>query len=318
MPKRYSIEEVKQRIVDVLKQSDSGLSGIEIAERTGINRVTITKYLNILETMGIIKRRSMGPVNVWYIKHGVDLSSKDILELQQLYMDALFTYDEDKARTILLNAIHSNVDPILLMSDVIIPTINTAGELYARGRMSAIDIMLVNNLAMESLDLIKFNASRVEVKRDAYAVFMSMSEKIGREAVDMKAASIAFYIKGWNPFLLGNVGSEAGLFLDIDIVRFINKILRDRGKGIILLYISAAEEFAALNELIRSVKEKLEKNILVIVGGRVLDRLEGKYKDTSAGVMVGKDTVYPYIDHYTIDIMKAVEWAEKMYRSLKL
>ncbi|MEM2922958.1 MAG: HTH domain-containing protein [Candidatus Nitrosocaldus sp.] len=322
MPKRYSIEEVKQRIVDVLRQSDSGLSGIEIAERTGINRVTITKYLNILETMGIIKRKSMGPVNVWYIQHGVDLSSKDILELQQVYMDALFTYDEDKVRTILLNAIHSNIDPILLISDVVIPTVNTAGELYARGRMGAMDIMLVNNLAMESLDLIKFNASRVDVKRNAYAVFISMNGKSRRGTVDMKAASIAFYIKGWNPFLLGNIASEAGLFLDIDIVRFINRIWKDKGKGIILLYITVAdEEVATLNELIRSVKEKLEKSILVIVGGRVLDRLESKDKemgeDTGAGAGGVKDTVYPYIDYYTMDIMKAVEWAEKMYRSLK-
>ncbi|GBC74348.1 hypothetical protein HRbin05_00388 [archaeon HR05] len=323
MPKRYSIEEVKQRIIDVLRQSDSGLSGIEIAERTGINRVTITKYLNILETMGIIRRRSMGPVNLWYIQYGMDLSSKDILELQQVYMDALFTYDEDRARTILLNAIHSNIDPILLMSDVVIPTVNTAGELYARGRMSTMDLMLINNLAMESLDLIKFNASRVEVKKDAYAVFISMSEKGSRrEAIDMKAASIAFYIKGWRPFLLGNVASEAGLFLDIDMVRFINRIWRDKEKGIILLYISAAEEFSTLNELIRSVKEKLEKSILVIVGGRVVDRLEGKDKekgsDTDTGVGVGvKDTAYPYIDYYAMDIMKAVEWGERMYRSLK-
>ncbi|GBC73022.1 hypothetical protein HRbin04_00417 [archaeon HR04] len=325
MPKRYSIEEVKQRIIDVLRQSDSGLSGIEIAERTGINRVTITKYLNILETMGIIRRRSMGPVNLWYVQYGRDLSSKDILELQQVYMDAIFTYDEDRARTILLNAIHSNLNPILLMSDVVIPTVNTAGELYARGRMSTMDLMLINNLAMESLDLIKFNASRVEVKRDAYAVFISMSEKGSRrEAVEMKAASIAFYIKGWRPFLLGNVAPEAGLFLDIDMVRFINRIWRDKGKGIILLYISAAEEFAALNELIRSVKEKLEKSMLVIVGGRVMDRLESKDKekgsDTGTGVVVGvgaKDTAYPYIDYYAMDIMKAVEWGEKMYRSLK-
>lgn len=322
MPKRYSIEEVKRRIIDVLRQSDSGLSGIEIAERTGINRVTITKYLNILETMGIIRRRSMGPVNLWYVQYGMDLSSKDILELQQVYMDALFTYDEDRARTILLNAIHSNIDPILLMSDVVIPTVNTAGELYARGRMSTMDLMLINNLAMESLDLIKFNANRVEVKRDAYAVFISMSEKGNRrESVEMKAASTAFYIKGWRPFLLGNVASEAGLFLDIDMVRFINRIWRDKGKGIILLYISAVE-FTALNELIRSVKEKLEKRMFVIVGGRVMNRLESKDKekesDTGTGGGVGvKDTAYPYIDYYAMDIMKAVEWGEKVYRSLK-
>ncbi|MEM1941438.1 MAG: HTH domain-containing protein [Candidatus Nitrosocaldus sp.] len=319
MPKSYSLEEVKQRIIDVLRQSDSGLSGIEIAERTGINRVTITKYLNILETMGIIKRKSMGPVNIWYIQHGIDLNNKDLLELQQIYMDALFAYDEDRARTILLNAIHSNIDPILLMSDVVIPTINTAGELYIRGKMNAMDVTLLTNLAMESLDLIKFNSARGEMKRDAYAVFISMHEK-GREVMNMKAASIAFYIKGWNTFLLGNVASEAGLFLDIDLVRFINKILRDKGKGMILLYISAAkDELPTLNELIRSVKESLERSILVMVGGgRVLESRDKDKDDGDKNIGEGvKDATPPYIDYYATDIVKAIEWAERMYRSLK-
>ena len=55
MPKSYSLEEVKQRIVDILARSEAGLSGVELAEKTGINRVTITKYLNILESMGLVK-----------------------------------------------------------------------------------------------------------------------------------------------------------------------------------------------------------------------------------------------------------------------
>ncbi|MFN4337088.1 MAG: HTH domain-containing protein [Candidatus Nitrosocaldus sp.] len=317
MPKSYSLEEVKQRIIDVLRQSDSGLSGIEIAERTGINRVTITKYLNILEAMGIIKRKSVGPVNIWYIQHGIDLSNKDLLELQQIYMDALFAYEEDRARTILLNAIYSNIDPILLISDVVIPTVNTAWELYIRGRMNAMDLTLLTNLAIESLDLIKFNSAR-GIKKDAYTVFISMYEK-GREVMDMKAASVAFYIKGWSTFLLGNIASEAGLFLDIDLVRFINKIWRDKGRGMSILYVSATkDELPRLNELVRSVKENLERSILVMVGGgRVLDRDRDRYDGGGKGTGEDASDTFPYIDYYATDIVRAIEWAEKMYKSLK-
>jgi len=73
MPKSYSLEEVKQRIVDILAHSEAGLSGVELAEKTGINRVTITKYLNILESMGLVKRKCVGNVNLWYIQHGLIL-----------------------------------------------------------------------------------------------------------------------------------------------------------------------------------------------------------------------------------------------------
>ena len=57
MYRRYTLDEVKHKIVGLLQDDRAGLSGIEIAEKTGINRMTITKYLNILLTLGLVKKR---------------------------------------------------------------------------------------------------------------------------------------------------------------------------------------------------------------------------------------------------------------------
>ena len=44
MYRRYTLDEVRHKIVGLLQGDRAGLSGIEIAEKTGINRMTITKY----------------------------------------------------------------------------------------------------------------------------------------------------------------------------------------------------------------------------------------------------------------------------------
>ena len=58
MYRRYTVDEVKRRIINVLQSDNIGLSGIELARKTGINRMTITKYLDLLHAIGLIKKRN--------------------------------------------------------------------------------------------------------------------------------------------------------------------------------------------------------------------------------------------------------------------
>ena len=57
MAKGYQVQELKQHLVDVLANSKTGLSGIEISEKLGINRVTMAKYLNVFATEGMIGQK---------------------------------------------------------------------------------------------------------------------------------------------------------------------------------------------------------------------------------------------------------------------
>ena len=43
MYRRYTLDEVKRKIIDALQDNSIGLSGVELASATGINRMTITK-----------------------------------------------------------------------------------------------------------------------------------------------------------------------------------------------------------------------------------------------------------------------------------
>lgn len=53
----YNFEEVKKKVFYALSQNYSGLSGIELAFKTKINRMTLTKYLNLMLAQGLIRKK---------------------------------------------------------------------------------------------------------------------------------------------------------------------------------------------------------------------------------------------------------------------
>ncbi|HMG37747.1 MAG TPA: helix-turn-helix domain-containing protein [Nitrososphaeraceae archaeon] len=58
----YNFEEVKQKVFSALSENYAGLSGIELASRTKINRMTLTKYLNLMLAQGLIRKKKLEPL----------------------------------------------------------------------------------------------------------------------------------------------------------------------------------------------------------------------------------------------------------------
>ena len=52
-------------ILDILKNAKHDLMILEIAERAGINRITASKYLAVLEAKGYIKHRAVGKAKLF-------------------------------------------------------------------------------------------------------------------------------------------------------------------------------------------------------------------------------------------------------------
>ncbi len=49
MGKGYSTEDIRQKLISILDGAVSGMSGVEISEKIGINRITMAKYLKVLQ-----------------------------------------------------------------------------------------------------------------------------------------------------------------------------------------------------------------------------------------------------------------------------
>jgi len=61
---------IESVILDVLKKSDISLTINEVAEKVNAHRITVSKYLAILEARGMIKRRDVGKAKLYCLNEG--------------------------------------------------------------------------------------------------------------------------------------------------------------------------------------------------------------------------------------------------------
>lgn len=297
MYRRYTLDEVKRKIVDVLQNAGTGLSGIELADKTGINRMTITKYLDVMHAMGLVKKKKTGSVNVWFLEAGVaDIEFPvNYIQVQQKLIGAVLAGEEDQARRILLSVLNSNVDQIRVLSDVVLPAVNTIGELYTRGRLDKTERTFLLNLMIELVDLVKFNSRPAGQKMNAHMLSVAGSEDRVHVA---KSAAVAFQMRGWDSIYIGNVEEQIDPFFDIDFQRYISRTWgNSRGLMVICIFSSGEGSLRFLSSTAKAMK----------------GRLKGELRIASSTVQELQSVAEENSDHVTKDLLSLIEWAEREY-----
>ena len=303
MYRRYTLEEVKRKIIYLLQNNSTGLSGVEIAGKTGINRMTITKYLDMLSIVGLIKKKKIGSVNLWFLERGViDLEfPANFTEVHQKFLNAVLDGDENQSRRIIVSMINSDINQIKLLTDVLLPTVNTINELYNRGRLGKTERISFLNSILELLDLLKFNVQATETKVNAHAIAVAGSED---RIYHGKCGAIILQILGWNSSYIGNVEQHLDPFFDIDFQRYIAKVWNARN-GLMLICIHSSDEASLrfLLSAIRSMNAKLKGRLEVIL--ITSPELQPVSQDIGA-------------DYVTTDIQSMVQWAEQEFKRLPI
>jgi predicted transcriptional regulator len=302
MYRRYTLDEVKRKIINVLQINKTGLSGIELADKTGINRMTITKYLNVLSTIGLIKKKKLGSVNVWFLEAGaIDFEFPvNYLEVQQKFMNSIMLGDENQLRQIILNVINSDIEPIKILTQVILPTLNTLNDLYSRGRLGKTEQISLLNMILELVDLMKFNVQPVEMKSNAFAIIVAGSED---RIYYAKIGAVSLQILGWNSLYIGNVEQHIDPFFDIDFQRYIMQVWNNK-KGLMIICIYASEESSLrfLNAATKSIKAKLKGQVSIVLLVTPDLQLVSEAMDA---------------DYRAKDLQSLIEWTESEYKKLK-
>jgi hypothetical protein len=302
MYRRYTLDEVKRKIINVLQINKTGLSGIELADKTGINRMTITKYLNVLSTIGLIKKKKLGSVNVWFLEAGaIDFEFPvNYLEVQQKFMNSIMLGDENQLRQIILNVINSDIEPIKILTQVILPTLNTLNDLYSRGRLGKTEQISLLNMILELVDLMKFNVQPVEMKSNAFAIIVAGSED---RIYYAKIGAVSLQILGWNSLYIGNVEQHIDPFFDIDFQRYIMQVWNNK-KGLMIICIYASEESSLrfLNAATKSIKAKLKGQVSIVLLVTPDLQLVSEAMDS---------------DYRAKDLQSLIEWTESEYKKLK-
>ena len=300
MYRRYTLDEIKRKIIDVLHSAGgTGLSGIELADRMGINRMTMTKYLDVMYAMGLLKKKKAGNVNVWFVEIGVgDIEFPiNYIQVQQKLISSILSTDEDQARRILVNILNSNIDQVKVMTDVILPAVNTVGELYSRGKLSKTERTFLLSLMMELIDLVKFTIRPIERKANAHVICVASSQDRIHLA---KSASVAFLARGWESSYIGDIEEQIDPFFDIDFQRYVSR-LWDTKRGLMILCIFSSGE-GSLRFLLSSSKA-------------MKGRLKGQLRITAITTQELQPMAEEGADYVANDLLSLIEWAEREYNS---
>lgn len=297
---RYTLDEVKHKIMSLLQGNRAGLSGVEIAERTGINRMTISKYLDILLTLGLIKRKKAGPVNIWYLDSGIiDLEFPiNYLEVQQSFMRSIFENNTEKSHGVILSALNSTPDKIRILSEVVLPTYNTLNELYDRGRLGETERTAILTFLSEMIELIKFNSRLETARHNAHVLFVAGSE----DSVFLaKTGALSLRMLGWNSSYIGDVERHIDPFFDIDFRRYVMKLWNEK-RGLLILCIFSSQESSLrfLSLAANALKSKLKGEFFTV--------LLTSAELSKRGEDIGADVAFS-------SIQSLFEWCEKKYKT---
>jgi methanogenic corrinoid protein MtbC1 len=295
--RRYTLDEVKRKIVDFLQGAGTGLSGIELADRTGINRMTITKYLDVMHAMGLVKKKKTGNVNIWFLEPGIaDIEFPvNYVQVQQKLINAILAGEEQQARMILLSVLNSDIDQVKILTDVIMPAVNTVRELYSRGRLEKTERAFLLNLIMELIDLVKFNVRPREQKANANVLIVAGSNDKVHIA---KSAAVAFTASGWTSSYIGDVEEQIDPFFDIDFQRYISHVWGNkRGLMLVCIFSSGEGSLRFLSSTTMAIKGRLKGELRVAV--LATPELQATAEENS--------------DFVAKDLLSLLAWAERQY-----
>ena len=270
MYKKYNLADIQRDVIDLL-QNNNPMSSSEIANVLGTNRITISKYLDILYFQKVINRRKIGSVNFWFLQPGItnlDSQDEDFLDVQQKLIGALLSGKREFAENIVLSLINRNVNLRKIISNVCLPVLNTILELFNRGKIGQTEkIHLCNNLS---------NCIRILGN-----VIKSASTKFGDSQLviisgDDDSLPICIMLEiltsreGINSILIGNVENYIDPFFDIDLQRYVSKLSkRTSGKSVIAVISNSETSIRFLCSTLMGTKFQ-ETNQIFILSNKIL------------------------------------------------
>ena len=278
MYKKYDLSDIQNRVIDLL-QNNNPMSSSEISNTLGTNRITISKYLDILYFQKILNRKRIGSVNFWFLDPGIinlDLKDENFLEIQQKIIESLINGQKEFTDNIVLSLINRNINMRKIFTDVCFPVLNTILELYNRGKIGKTEkIHLLTNLT-DSFRLLRYN---IKINSNNNRRFDNSLHVI--VSGDDESLPICIMIdvltrrNGLNSTVIGNVENFIDPFFDIDFQRYINKLSkRVNGKTIIIVvsHNETAIRFLHSSLVNQDVKEKYE--IIVFSNKTIKEKLE--------------------------------------------
>ena len=267
MGKGYSAEEIREKIISILDDSISGMSGVEISKKVGINRITMSKYLKVFAAEGLLRQKNIGNIILWFLEPGQESFNfpDDYFKVVSQYLDYLIKGTEDQVYSLIRNCMYSGGTVNRLVLEVILPSIDHIKKLFDDGKIGASEQNLLMNTISKSLQI--FNQIQVvsDPKKNVVVIAAESQSKLYSEA-----ASAVYYSNGWKVSHLGDMSSSINVLFDLDLQKLIGKIWKQKSGILIITVFSQTDEgLSFFADSINSIKEKSRKQIKLALCGKV-------------------------------------------------
>jgi len=295
MTRGYSLEEIQQKLIDVLSDSKMGLSGMEISEKLGINRATMAKYLNIFAAEGLIKQKNAGNINLWFIESGTEKLHfpDDYFHVKEKFLEYLISGSQSQVYHLIRNCQHSGADVSKIINQIIIPAIDSIDDLYLKAKIGKSESKLFHGIISNSIQILNMIPHDSNPKKNVIVISAD-----SQSALYSHAASCTFGSLGWQVWSLGDMSDAIDVLYDLDLQKFLTRIWKQKQGIMIVLVISAMDErIKFFSEAINSVKPKFGKNMHLAIYSRA-----GKKPSAKA-------------EFVTDDFENTIQWAESLSAS---
>ena len=267
MGRGYSDDEIRQKLISSLKGSETGMSGVEISEKIGINRITMGKYLKVFAAKGLLREKNIGNITLWFLEPGQESFNfpDDYFKIASLYFDNLIKGTEEQIYSLIHNCLHSGATVNRLILEVIVPATNSVQDLYDDGKIGTSEQNLYRTTISKSLQIFNQLSIVSDPKKNIVVIAADAQSLLSSEA-----ASAAYHSDGWRVSHLGDMSSVTNVLFDLDFQKLIGKVWRQKPGILVVVVFSQTDE--GLNffaDSINPIREKSSKNMKLALCGKV-------------------------------------------------
>lgn len=265
MVRGYQSEDVQEKLIEILSESKTGLSGVEIAEKLGINRATMAKYLNVFAAEGIIQQKNIGNANLWFVESGTEKLQfpADYFHVKEKFLQYLIANQQHRAYHLIRNAFHSGADSTKIITEVFLPAIISVEDLYLKAKIGKSEAKMLRGIILNSIQILN-PQNEPDPKRNV--VILSADPQ---SILYAQAASSSLAAKGWQVWQLGDMSDAIDVLYDLDLQKFITKIWKQKTGILVIAIFSATDEGTKFfSESANAIKPKFGKNLHIAVHSR--------------------------------------------------
>ena len=266
MGRGYSTESIREKLISFLKDSDTGMSGIEISKKVGINRITMSKYLKVFAAEGLLRQKNIGNVTLWFLEPGQESFNfpDDYFKVAPTYLEYLVKGTGEQAFSLIRNCLHSGAKPSRLILEVIFPAVDYVQNLYDAGKIGAAELNLLKTTISKSFQILNHIQVVPNPKKNVVVIAADSQSNLIAEA-----ASAAYHSDGWKISHLGDMSSAINILFDLDFQKLIGKIWKQKpGVLLVVVFSNSNEGLNFFANSINPIREKAGKHMKLVLCGK--------------------------------------------------